>query len=227
MIERIRMALRTPSLTTPPPGVWEPWRNDLMVLAVVAFAFFLGFGLRNQALTASKRYQLGPELPTLHYPAGWITGASESVDFQASNPASPSTFDAQVAVVLRETNGEQTLDIARAAWAIRRSRELLFYRELAAQPVTVLGETPALLTRYGYVADPVQASGGEGLPVVVQGEDLLFVQGDHLIVISTAADATEWADADHHFALVWQSLALEHTAVPPTAIPTEQAEDTP
>lgn len=201
--------LQAPSRTSQPPAPGEIWRNDLAVLVTVLFALFLGLGIRNQALTAQRSFTLGDGLPVIAYPAGWHTGSTESFHFQAMNPTSPSSFDARLAVSLQEVKEGQTLDLARAAWALRRSQELMLYRELASEPVTILDGQPALRTRYAFVADPTRAQGATGLPVVVEAEDLLFLAGNQLVVLSVAADAGEWEDEVRHFRLIFDSLKLQ------------------
>jgi hypothetical protein len=213
--------LRAPSRTSQPPAPGELWRNDLAVLVTVLFALFLGLGIRNGALTAQRSFALGAGLPTIAYPAGWHTDSTEALHFQAINPASASSFDARLAVSLQEGRSDQSLDLARAAWALRRSQELMFYRELAAEPVTVLDGQPALRTRFAFVADPTRAQGATGLPVVVEAEDLLFLAGDQLVVISVAADATQWREEARHFGLVYDSLKVRAaTDTGPPAPPT-------
>jgi hypothetical protein len=209
MMADLLAQLRRPSVTSPPPRPGQTTRNDLAVLAVVAFTLVLGLGIRYQALNASKRFPLAAGLPTLRYPANWITGQPGTLHFQAINPASVSTFDAQVHVLLRDRRADETLDLARAAWGIRRSDELNQYRELTAEPVTVLGGQAALLTTYAYVADPTRASGATGLPVVVQGQDLIFLHEGKWFVVTVAADATQWAAEQRHFNLIFASLALQ------------------
>jgi hypothetical protein len=214
--------LRRPSLTNLPPTRFELRRNDLAVIVVVLLAFVFGLGIRNLALNASKSIALGDDLPTLRYPAGWITGQPEFLHFQAVNPASASTFDAQIDVFLRDLKTEETLDVARASWGLQRGQELLQYRELAADPVTVLNNQPALLTRYAYVADPARESGANGLPVIVEGQDLLFFHGAQLVVITLAADVNDWEAEQRHFQIVLDSLQLQTVAAMPVeTTPTE------
>lgn len=216
--------LRAPSGTSQAPAPGELWRNDLAVLVTVLFVLFLGLGIRNQALTAQRTFALGAGLPVIAYPAGWHTGSTEALHFQAINPASPSTFDARLAVSLQEVRADQTLDLARAAWALRRSQELTLYRELTSEPVTILDGQPALRTRYAFVADPTRAQGATGLPVVVEAEDLLFLAGGRLIVISVAADAAEWEDEVRHFQLAYDSLGLRAPPTPVDATPSAEGD---
>lgn len=211
MIAELWERLRRPSVTNQPPAPGELRRNDLAVLLVVLLALLLGLAVRSWALGASRSFALGEDLPTLRYPLGWRTSQTETFAFQALNPHSPSHFDARVEVRVSSRPAAEPLDLARAAWSIQRSQDLLAYRELAAEPLTVQGE-PALLIHYAYVADPTRASGVTGVPVVVEAQDLLFLRFGKLVVVTVAADATEFATAERDFALVFASLGLEPLA---------------
>jgi hypothetical protein len=122
-----------------------------------------------------------------------------------------------VAVSTRPALQGETLDGVRADLGFQRSRTLDRYRELAAQPVTVLGGQPALLTTYASLADPTHDSGQNGLPVVVQGQDLIFKTGNQWVIASTSVDAAH-ADAERDaFALFFAGFGLETPA--PAALP--------
>lgn len=211
MMAELWARLRRPSVTNQPPAPGELRRNDLAVLLVVILALALGLGVRGWALNASRAFALGDDLPTLRYPRGWRTSQSETFLFQALDPLSPSSFDARVEVRLHDHAAAEPLELARAAWGIQRGQALLAYRELAAEPLTVQGE-PALLIHYAYIADPTRASGVTGLPVVVEAQDLLFLQAGKLVIVTVAADATEFAAAERDFDLVFASLDLQPLA---------------
>lgn len=224
--------LRSPSVTNEPPAPGELRRNDWAVAAVVAFALFLGLGIRQQSISAHRAFALGDGLPTIDYPAGWRTAQPEVGVFRAMDAASPSPFSTQIVVALRESMPDETLDRARAAWGLQRSQQLLLYRELVAEPLTVLDGAPAIRTRYAYVADPTREYGATGLPVVVEGEDLLFFAEGRLVAVSVAADASAWDAAARRFAVVWRSLNVQAQSadpllnVPspaPEALPTQEA----
>jgi hypothetical protein len=215
MISNLLARLRQPSFTSAMPAPLEYWRNDLAVVLVVALALLLGLGLRNLALNATDSVELGEGLPTLRYPANWRTLQPEGLRFQATEPASASSFDTQIDMAVRELKPGETLDQARATRALQRSRDLSHYREFSAAPATVLAGEAALVTTYAYVADPTRDSGGSGLPVVVQGQDILFLQGTKLVVVTLTADATVWRQETGHFQLVTDSLNLTLTDASP------------
>jgi len=73
--------------------------------------------------------------------------------------------------------------------------------------------TPGLLLTYAYIADPTRESGSLGLPVVVKGQDLLFIAndgiGDRLVAATVAADATEWDAHAEDFSAIFTSLGFQ------------------
>lgn len=201
--------LRKPSVTSQPPTTWDIRRNDLAVLVWFALICALGLGLRNYALNSSRSLALGKGLPTLAYPAGWSTTKSEQLALQARNLASLSGFSAEIEVFMRDLKPNETFELARSDWSLKRSQARLQYRELSAENVQVQGNIPGLLVTYAYIADPSRESGANSLPVVVEAQDLLFVQANKLIVVTTAADANEWADEAQHFQIVYNSLSMQ------------------
>ena len=93
--------LTKPSVTNEPPSEGELSRIDIAVIITVIFALFLGFGIRNNAVSASRTVELGEGLPTIKIPDNWITGQPEGMLLQARNPRSPSIFNAEVTVITR------------------------------------------------------------------------------------------------------------------------------
>jgi len=205
--------LRKPSITNQPPSANEQRRNDLLMIVVILFAIFLGWGMRNNATDAVHSFALGGQLPTLTYPASWLEAQSDGVQFQAIDPASSSTFDARVEILVRDAKEGETLDQISASWPLRRTQELERFRNLAANVALGPDGQPALILTYAYIADPTRESGSLGLPVVVKGQDLLFVTndgiGNRLVVATVAADAAEWESHADAFAKIFASLGVQ------------------
>ncbi|MBI3958988.1 MAG: hypothetical protein HY328_09270 [Chloroflexi bacterium] len=206
-------ALRKPSITNQPPSPSEQRRNDLLMIVVILFAIFLGWGMRNNSVKAMHEFVLGGQLPTLAYPASWLEAQTEGVLFRAIDPASPSTYDARVELFVRDAKEGETLDQISASWPLRRTQELDRFRNLAAAAVKGPGGAPALIITYAYIADPTRESGSLGLPVVVKGQDLLFIAndgiGDRLVAVTVATDATEWAAHADAFTKIFASLGVQ------------------
>ena len=201
--------LRKPSITSPTPTAWDIRRNDVAMLVWCILIVAAGIGLRNYALNRNRSLALGTGLPTIAYPAGWSTSKSEKLALQAKNLSSLNGFSAEIEVFTRDLKANETLDLARSDWSLKRSQGLLQYRELAADNVQLQGKQPGLLVTYAYIADPSRETGANSLPVVVEAQDLLFVQANKLIVVTTAADATEWAKEAQHFQIVHNSLKVQ------------------
>ena len=210
--------LAKPSITNEPPSPRDLRLVDIAVLATVIFALFLGLGIRNNALYSSREIALGEGLPVLAVPNNWITGEDDESVFYARNPSSPSTFDTEMRVQTRPLAEGETAATVRTALGVQRSQQLLRYREIAADRVTVDGE-PGLLVTYAYIADPTRDQGALAAPVVVQAEDLIFTRGGSAIIVTLAADAADWDEEQVYFRLVQNSLAVRpDTSSPETLI---------
>lgn len=219
LIER----LRQPSVTNEPPTAGDIRRKDAITLVWIAFLLLLGFGIRNNALTAGNSLTLGDDLLTLTLPAGWIQGMPGSAgaasaplgpnEYTAAvwNPRSPSLFDAAIDIHARRVRPGDNLATARAALALRRSQELDRYRELQAESVTVRNLVPGTLLTYAFVADPSRAAGALAPPVVVQGQDLIFIYRDHVFRVSVWADLADWDREATAFERVFSGLNVRPT----------------
>jgi|GEM_PF-1441643 len=197
-----------PSPTSAAPARGEARRNDLLVAALVLFALFLGFGIRNQVYNANKPVKLGENLPRIAYPESWRERKSADLLLSAVDAGSPSTFDTQLAVAGRPLRTDESLENARADRGIKLSMTLPGYRELAADRMTVYAEQPALVSTYAYIADPTFDAGATGLPVVVEAQDIMFLDGGQFLIVTLAADASAWDAARRDFQIVTNSMKL-------------------
>lgn len=202
-------ALTTPSVTNEPPSERDITRTDIAVIVTVIFALFLGFGIRNNARTASRSIELGAGLPVIEIPNNWLTGAAEGVILSARNPRSSSAFNTTVTVATRPLTVGEGIRGARTAVGLQKTRDLLRYRELNVDNVTVNGQEGMLIT-YAYVADPSRDQGSNAPPVVVQGQDLIFPSGENQAVIVTiASDASTWDKQQAAIDLIFDSLKVK------------------
>jgi len=114
--------------------------------------------------------------------------------------------------VVRDVREGETLDSLSASWPLARTQQLERFRNLSADVARGPDGSPALLLTYAYIADPTRESGSLGLPVVVKGQDLLFIANDgianRLVAVTVAADATEWAAHADAFAGLFASLGI-------------------
>lgn len=197
--------LTKPSVTNDPPTAAEQRNNDIAVIITLLFAIFLGFGIRSNAVNNSRTVELGEGLPTISVPAGWIRSQSDEYLFRARNPRSPSIFDTEISVTTRSLATDSNLNTVRTGLSLRRSQDLLRYRELSAELVTVNGEDGVLVT-YAYIADPTRDQGAVAPPVVVQAQDLIFTADNRAVIVTVAADAADWDNEEQHAQLVYDSL---------------------
>ena len=202
-------ALTKPSVTNEPPSEKDLSRIDIAVIVTVIFALFLGFGIRNNARTASRTIELGAGLPAIDIPSNWITGSAEGVLLRARNPRSSSSFNTELVVTTRALPAGEDARGARTAVGMKRTQELLRYRELSVDRVTV-NRQEGLLVTYAYVADPSRDQGGNAPPVVVQAQDLIFPSGNgQAAVITIASDASTWDNQQAAIDLIYDSLKVE------------------
>ncbi|RME49630.1 MAG: hypothetical protein D6791_00210 [Chloroflexi bacterium] len=195
------------------PDPRDERRNSLLVALVILIALVLGWLLKEVTVSATREMALGGQLPVLSYPADWLPQQVEGLLFQAVDPASPSSFDARVSVYGRDLREGEDLEMISASWPLRRSRELDRYRNLSTESVVGPDGVPAILFTYAYVADPSRELGASDLPVVVQAQDLVFIgndgANDRLVVITVAADATEWDMHEPVFQRIFSRLGVK------------------
>lgn len=201
-------ALTKPSVTNDPPSAADLRITEIAVLVTLAFALFLGMGIRNNVLSNSRAVTLGEDLPEMRVPAGWISRQVEDTVYAARNPRNASIFDSAVQVAVRPMQEGDTPVTVRSGLSVQRSRNLARYRELGAQRVTV-GGAPGLLVTYAYVADPTRDQGAVAPPVVVQAQDLFFAAGDQMVIVTVAADAADWDEEESYFRVIFDSLNVE------------------
>lgn len=197
--------LTKPSVTNEPPTESEQNRTEIAVIVTLIFALFLGFGIRSNALTNSRTVELGEGLPTISVPAGWIRSETEGYLFRSRNPRSPSVFDTELSVMTQGMTADENVVTVRTGLSIRRSQDLLRYRELNADPVTVNGAEGVLVT-YAYIADPTRNQGAVAPPVVVQAQELIFAADNRAVIVTVVADAADWDDEEQYAQLVFDSL---------------------
>jgi hypothetical protein len=201
--------LTKPSVTNEAPTEGELRRIDIAVIIVVLFALFLGFGIRNNASTASRTVELGEGLPTIEVPSNWITGTPEGMLLRARNPRSPSIFNAELSVTTRPLAVGEDAMAARTGLSLQRTQNLLRYRELSVDNVTVNGQ-PGVLVTYAYVDDPSRDQGAIAPPVVVQAQDLIFPSGENqALIVTVATDAATWDEEVAAINIIYDSLNVE------------------
>ena len=199
-----------PSITTEPPTQREIHRNDLALLGFVLLMLLLGWLVSMAVKEEVRTYALAADLPTIVYPEGWVvTGTTTDTLFMARNPASPSAFDSEISVEGLPVREGESLETLRVILSLRRNQELEHYREIDAQRVLVNGDTHGYLVTYAFIADPSRESGAPGLPVVVEGQDLIFGSGNKWLAVTTRSDASQWDSESAPFAALHEHLRVQ------------------
>jgi hypothetical protein len=205
--------LRNPSITNEPPTSAEQRRNDRYVIGLIIVAILLGWLFRNSTVNAVEEISFENGIPAITVPANWIMSRGDEVLLTAIDPASASTFDARVEVFARPLQEDEDLNLISISWPLQRSQQLDRFRTLNSVAVVGPNAEPALLITYAYIADPTRESGALGMPVVVRGQDLLYLTGEEnqrqLVVVTTAADAAEWQDEAAIFQRIRNRLGVE------------------
>ena len=71
-----------------------------------------------------------------------------------------------------------------------------------------IGKQDAIKVAYAYVADPILAT-SNSVPVVAQAEDVLIRQGDDVVIVTFAADATTYEQATPTWTKVLSTLDVK------------------
>lgn len=185
---------------------------EWMVWAWVILLLIVGLGIKTSVLGRLARAEESGV--ALSYPAGWTwmeTTDSTQLLYVADTFASagfPTGVEVrEVPLSTVGRNLEQLSDIG-LAWSTYHGRDLLAYRALSLTPLTLNGRE-ALALGYAYVPTPGQGVQVSGLPVVVQAQDLLFKQGEQLLVVTFAAEATRYAELTATWQAIQASIQLQ------------------
>lgn len=196
------MATQATAQAKPQGRAEEP---EWMVWALVALLLVAGLLIKLNA--TGQVVQATESGITLNYPAGWtrMVPTDPTQTLYAADSFSSAGFPTQVQIheypLADVGRNLEALGDINLAWSTRHGRDLMAYRALNVQTVTLDGQTASAL-EYAYIPTPAQGGDATGLPVVVQAEDLLLKQGDQLIVITFTADAAHYAE----LAETWQAI---------------------
>jgi len=205
--------MTTTSVPTParPVKREEP---EWVVVAVVVVALLIGWMLKSLVESRTVTFS-GPAL-SLNYPATWFREMNPDdgdVIFSAADLGFGSPYRSRVTVrtieALPRLAGMDDEAASAAAvitaWTFQRSRDLDGYRVLSTES-TVLDGRRGVRIDYAYVSNPIASPYRKALPVVVEAVDYLFLVGDQTIVITTAADGTQFEQESQRFATILSSV---------------------
>ena len=205
--------MTTTSVTTParPAKREEP---EWVVVAVVVVALLIGWMLKS--LVESRTVTFSGSALSLNYPATWFRELNPDdgdVILSATDLGSGSLYRSRVTVrtieLLPQLAGidDETASAAAAitAWTFQRSQDLDGYRVLSTESTELDGHR-GVRVDYAYVSGPIASPYRKALPVVVEAVDYLFPVGDQTIVITTAADGTQFEQESQRFATILSSV---------------------
>ncbi len=179
----------SPPSTSPEPArlsrtqLWSSW----LAIGATIMALLAGMWMHGRQLKRMALYEDPAAGISAYYPAGWLLDTEGDYVFRVRDPAAApfnTTLQVSVIPVGPDATARNVLD----SITLRRSLSLSAYRVLGVEPVEYpTGE--AALMRYVYVSEEINPF-LESHPVVVMGEDAVFLKGDQAIVVTYRA----WAD---------------------------------
>lgn len=182
--------------------------KDIGVALVVLVALALGLGLRFQTERQTRAYA-DPNSPLrLSYPARWVAGTTPDGLFQATDPATDSTFKTTLTVESRGLDPAspptvQTLIDRR----VMQQGALTGFHFLDEADATVNGAKGARLD-YAYVAQPLDTPRRAALPVVVRAREYILVGRDRVYYLTLVAPQDDFADASGQFDRILQTAQV-------------------
>ncbi|HEX8681339.1 MAG TPA: hypothetical protein VF707_03430 [Ardenticatenaceae bacterium] len=172
-------------------------REEPEWLVWALIALMLVIGLIARSVTENRTQQWSGGGVSFNYPAEWVSFAPEGQLLQVGDPFSSPQFPTSVSVqevpVADVGRNLTALGDVALAWSARRGRDLVAYRALRTEPVTVGGQE-AVRLEYAYVAESVLGN-TNAAPIVARAQDVLVQRGDSLTIITFAADSSQWDEA--------------------------------
>ncbi len=183
---------------------WIVW---LMIIAMLAI------GLLARGLVENRTDRFNAGNITLRYPAAWsnLGGDNPYAMLNVGEGLEGGLFPTRVRVlkmpVAELSTSAQTLGDLALKWSDKQVEELVAYRVLSIRAATI-GKQDAIKVDYAYVADPILAT-SNSVPVVAQAEDVLIRQGDAVVIVTFAADATAYEQATPTWTRVLSTLDVK------------------
>lgn len=182
------------------PGRGRAEEPEWVVILTVAVALAIGWAVQTAVVSRTQAASVGAM--GIAYPDRWVQIREEGAAFAAADLLGGGAFGPRVSlweVATREllpegmaTETEPTLADLAGAWALKGGERLSAYRPLKSERTPVQGRE-AIKISYAYVSDGTQA-GARGVPRVMQAADTVVLAGDRLLVLTFAAESSQFAD---------------------------------
>lgn len=182
--------------------------KDLGVALVVVVALALGLLLRLQTERQTRAYA-DPESPLrLNYPARWGAGATTAGLFQATDPATDSTFKTTLTAESRglDLTSPPTVQ-SLVDRRVGQHGALTGFHFLEEGEATVNG-TKGSWIEYAHVVQPIDTPRSAALPVVVRVREYILVGRERVYYLTLAAPEGAFADASGQFARILQTAEV-------------------
>ncbi len=184
---------------------------EWLVWALVAV--MLAIGALVGSIVVQRTELAAADSLSFRYPASWISMASEN-PFETLHVAEPfetTIFPANVSVlqmpITEVSTTAQSLGDVALKWANQQTQNLLGYKVLSIEPVTVHSQE-AIKIEYAYVAEPPMA-GPNSIPIVAHGSDVLIRRGDTLTVVAFSAESDAYPGLATTWGRILASLKLK------------------
>lgn len=165
----------------------QRWSHYIAVLYCLV-AILIGLNLRDAALTATISYTNSQAGIRAQYPANWLIDESGDYIFRVrdlSRPGFKTTIQVATRPVSALTSTRNVLD----ALNLSRAQTLAAYEVLSEEFYALPNDVSATAMTYTFV-DTQDNPFLQGIPVVVQGLDILTIRGGQALVITFLADAS-------------------------------------
>jgi len=158
--------------------------SGALVVVISAAAIGMGLFVRQLSTTQTWFYESRAGGVTVRYPAGWLVEEQSNNLVKFLDPQSR-PFKTQFVITVVPTGVRADVRTALDRITLQRSRELAAYRILG---IAGFADRSAQQTRISFAfvdTDPNPYI--ERLPIVVFGEDIIFVDGNRAIVLTYMA----------------------------------------
>lgn len=166
--------------------------SHYFVFIYAAFAVLVGINLRDTALNATTLYTSPEAGIRAQYPRNWLIDTQGEYVFRVRDMARTgfkTTLQVNIIPVTVNTAARNVLDNL----ILTRQQTLAAFSVLARESFTLPDGTIATSMTYTFVSrdeDPFL----QGVPTVVEGIDVLIVEGGQVLVVTFLADVDEFID---------------------------------
>lgn len=164
----------------------QRWSHYL-VLIFGALGLVIAINLRDGSLNATTRYVNAQAGINAEYPQNWLLDEAGDYIFRVRD-VSHVGYSTTIQVAARPVSGITTIRNVLDALTLGRS-QTLGYTVLSEESYVLPDESTGIAMSYTFVAsDPNPFL--QGVPIVVEGQDILTIRRGQAIVISFLSDAT-------------------------------------